>query len=206
MATARQNRQDQTIESRDAILEAASRLFAEKGFASTSTRAIAKAANVSTGLVFHYYPTKLDLFREVAIAENTLFAKTLELLQSSPSLSAHQFAQHFQQLFIELLAPGNISARLFWISLTGSGASSEMDELFTEANNNLITSITSFLDTQKEQGELAASADTNAAAWNFLGGFLWIFMSLRFQEEKWIENATPLTDRHVAFWYNSIRA
>jgi AcrR family transcriptional regulator len=40
---------------------AARRLFAEHGFAGTTTRAIAEAAEIGTGTLFVYFPEKLDL-------------------------------------------------------------------------------------------------------------------------------------------------
>jgi len=40
------------------ILEAAKRLFAEKGFAGTTTRDIASAADTATGTLFNYFPSK----------------------------------------------------------------------------------------------------------------------------------------------------
>ena len=44
------------------ILEYAMLEFAQKGFLDASTNSIAKAANLSKGLIFHYYPNKNSLF------------------------------------------------------------------------------------------------------------------------------------------------
>ncbi|MFL6062070.1 MAG: TetR family transcriptional regulator [Marmoricola sp.] len=49
-------------DTRAAILEAARTLFSEKGFAGTSLRAIATAAEVDPALVHHYFAGKDDLF------------------------------------------------------------------------------------------------------------------------------------------------
>jgi AcrR family transcriptional regulator len=49
-------------DTRAAILEAARTLFAERGFAGTSVRAIAAAAGVDPALVHHYFGSKDDLF------------------------------------------------------------------------------------------------------------------------------------------------
>ena len=54
----------------DKILDAAISLFAEKGLAGTSARDIAKEANVSVGLMYHYYKTKEEMFD--AIVEDAL--------------------------------------------------------------------------------------------------------------------------------------
>lgn len=43
---------------KEAILEAATQLFAQRGFSATPTSAIAKEAGVAEGLVFHYFQTK----------------------------------------------------------------------------------------------------------------------------------------------------
>lgn len=43
------------------IVSAAIEIFSEKGFAATTTNAIAKKAGVAEGTIFHYYKTKKDL-------------------------------------------------------------------------------------------------------------------------------------------------
>ena len=50
-------------ESRTLILDAAERLFAERGFDATPTAAIAQLAGVPKGLLFYYFPNKTDLLR-----------------------------------------------------------------------------------------------------------------------------------------------
>lgn len=46
---------------RTRILDAAEKLFAERGFDATPTARIASAAEVPKGLVFYYFPRKIDL-------------------------------------------------------------------------------------------------------------------------------------------------
>jgi AcrR family transcriptional regulator len=52
---------------RQAILAAARSSFAEHGFAAASTIAIARAAGVTRGAVYHHFAGKADLFREVFV-------------------------------------------------------------------------------------------------------------------------------------------
>ncbi|WP_102796180.1 TetR/AcrR family transcriptional regulator [Bowmanella denitrificans] len=55
---------DKKQQTRKQIMTAAWQLFAEHGYAQTSTRQIANAAQVATGTIFSHFPTKLDLLKE----------------------------------------------------------------------------------------------------------------------------------------------
>src|SRR5512144_2917481 len=48
---------------RSRILDAAERLFAERGFDATPTARIAALADVPKGLVFYYFPRKIELLK-----------------------------------------------------------------------------------------------------------------------------------------------
>lgn len=67
---------------REEILQTSLHLFAEKGFHGTSMRDIARTANITEGLIYHYFASKRDLFR--AIIEEYSF---LPLLRSLPALA-----------------------------------------------------------------------------------------------------------------------
>lgn len=56
--------QSNATDTRTLIKETAQRLFVQKGL-SVSTTNITKAAGVSTGLLFHYFPTKEDLIMDL---------------------------------------------------------------------------------------------------------------------------------------------
>ena len=55
--------QQRSERSRGLILEAALRLFSQRGYGATSIRDIAEAAGVSTGNVYHQFPDKETIFR-----------------------------------------------------------------------------------------------------------------------------------------------
>ncbi len=58
----RTGRRDEKKEkTKQAILAAALKLFAEKGFYNTSTRAISRKAGIAEGTLFNYFETKEDL-------------------------------------------------------------------------------------------------------------------------------------------------
>ncbi|PLX85705.1 MAG: hypothetical protein C0617_03220 [Desulfuromonas sp.] len=86
-------------ETRKAILEAALRLFSEKGFEGTSMEELARAAGVGKGTIYGYFKAKDDIFlayceEEVEYAFQTL-AETLDpeapLLEQLMTLFMSQF-------------------------------------------------------------------------------------------------------------------
>ncbi|MFD4959073.1 TetR/AcrR family transcriptional regulator [Microbacterium sp. NPDC058389] len=70
-------------ESRTRILDAAERLFAERGFDATPTAAIAELAGVPKGLLFYYFPTKTDLLRALVAERLDLDAVDTSALVAS---------------------------------------------------------------------------------------------------------------------------
>lgn len=100
---------------RDTILQAARRRFAEHGFAKSSVRAIAADAAVDPALVMHYFGTKADLF-----------AATLDLpMVPSEELAALEDvdADHLGEALLRTLAgmwdqPDRLDA---WLGVVRSG-------------------------------------------------------------------------------------
>src|SRR6516165_12133766 len=55
-------------ERREAIIRAVRRVFAEKGFHGTTTRALAEAAGVSEALLFKHFPNKEALYSAMQLS------------------------------------------------------------------------------------------------------------------------------------------
>ncbi len=69
---------ERTEATRGRLIATARRLFADKGFAATSTEEILGEAGVSRGALYHHFPSKTDLFRASYMAvEEDLTAKLL---------------------------------------------------------------------------------------------------------------------------------
>ena len=51
---------------RAAVMDAARRLFTQRGFAATTTADVARAAGVSEGIVFHHFGSKAELLEAIA--------------------------------------------------------------------------------------------------------------------------------------------
>lgn len=67
---------------RQQILGAAYQCFARKGFAGTTTTDICKAAGMSAGNLFHYYPNKQAIFRAIFEADAQIGARLHEAAAS----------------------------------------------------------------------------------------------------------------------------
>jgi AcrR family transcriptional regulator len=88
---------------RDSILEAAIRLFSERGFQGTTTRELAAAVGVSEPVLYQHFPTKSDLYSAIIewkIAETTGLHEKLQALCDAP-LSDHEFFSGLAGLIVE---------------------------------------------------------------------------------------------------------
>lgn len=59
------------------ILEAAIKVFSEKGYSAATTSEIAKNAGVAEGTIFRYFKTKKDIFRGILIQTINIFSGKL---------------------------------------------------------------------------------------------------------------------------------
>jgi AcrR family transcriptional regulator len=75
--------QTRSHRTRAAIVKAACREFAERGYAETTARSIAAKARVGTGTFYHYFPDKDAVLREIAQERvDALLAESLPLTAS----------------------------------------------------------------------------------------------------------------------------
>jgi len=82
----RQPRQKRAIEKKNRIIEAGYKLFCEKGYHNTNTVEIAKAAGVSTGILYSYFTDKKDIF--LTAIEVYMNRITLPALQATDALKS----------------------------------------------------------------------------------------------------------------------
>jgi AcrR family transcriptional regulator len=83
------------------ILEAAIEMFAEKGYAATSTSEIAKRAGVAEGTIFRHYKTKKDLL--LAIVTPTLIQSVAPFLAKEFVKEVFENEYHCYEDFIRAL-------------------------------------------------------------------------------------------------------
>lgn len=87
------------VETRTRLLLEARRSFANTGFDATTNRAIADAVGITTGAIYHYFPSKLDMY--VAV-----YAEVLEHVYSAFDHAAdghHDFVDKFSAILDSLI-------------------------------------------------------------------------------------------------------
>src|ERR1700712_1906898 len=98
-------RAEQVAQTRGALIAAGRRLFGEQGYAATSVEDLAREARVTTGALYHHFPTKTALFE-------TVFEQLhIELLTRSADAASHApdeiaaLALGFEAFLDEILVP-----------------------------------------------------------------------------------------------------
>jgi AcrR family transcriptional regulator len=100
------------------VLEAATRLFAERGYESTSVNEVAAEAGVSIGALYKYFPDKPALLEAVLGSFETEFAGAMAQVHQVPGT-------HFDKLhaMVEgLFAMGASRPYFFWALTSGTHA------------------------------------------------------------------------------------
>ena len=117
---------------RDAILDAAKRLFATHGFDGTSMDAIAKTAEVSKLTVYSHFGDKESLFREVVAADGQAYFASVRLVPENIA----EFAGEVHDLAIEHPA---LLRMITWARLEGLALTEETGTTIDIAEDGTIT-------------------------------------------------------------------
>jgi AcrR family transcriptional regulator len=108
------------IDARERLLAAGLRLFAQQGYASTSTREIAHAARVNIAAISYYFGDKAGLYRAAFV--EPMAARPMAGLAAPPGLAAGPLSpgstpglpEVLDQLFDHLLLPLNNGEQARW--------------------------------------------------------------------------------------------
>ena len=88
---------------RDALVAAAARLYAEKGFKGASVADLAGACKTSKSLIYHYFPSKEDILYDVMASHLELLAEAAEQavasVGSDPKQRLHALAHAFMAVY-----------------------------------------------------------------------------------------------------------
>jgi AcrR family transcriptional regulator len=132
-------REEKSERSRRAVLDTALQLFAKQGYRATTMREIAEKSGVSTGNVYHHFPDKEAIFRELldeyfsiadtqrfpfrrALAGLTHFPDNIEQFGYAARDSIRQYRDHNLLIYVDVIEFGGTHIRKFY---------GEMGERFT---------------------------------------------------------------------------
>ncbi|WP_019121760.1 TetR/AcrR family transcriptional regulator [Brevibacillus massiliensis] len=99
----RTNRQQQALETKNKLIDAALRTFSRKGFGESTTKDIAQEAGVTDGLIYHYFKSKEDLLWAILDKYTLLHSMQEELgKMDSEAPLEQQLTDYFRSLFRSL--------------------------------------------------------------------------------------------------------
>ena len=153
----------------DAILEAATRLFMERGFEAVSMDAIAEAAGVAKVTIYVRYPDKETLFRAV-LAHKCEAIVTPTLLDCRPGRDTPAALADFGIQFLALILSED-AMNMHRIIMAEGARAPRISELFMEAAVDRIHSqLADFFREESCAGRLAVRpGEEERLAWRFLG-------------------------------------
>ncbi len=102
-------RADQIAQRRWQILTIALDQFIQKGYYGTSTREIAKIAGISSGLMFHYFDSKDDLYINLIKIGTEKMSFDIETARENPKL----YLNSFVETTLEELQNNSFYAKMF---------------------------------------------------------------------------------------------
>ena len=112
------------------ILDAALKLFAEKGYASTSISSIAETANISKGLMYNYFKSKEELLTTIVLSFMDEIGEMLD--PNRDDIFCVEEAHQFFDKYFELLMTRTEETKLF-VQLTV-----QPEVIQTIADNNML--------------------------------------------------------------------
>lgn len=164
------------------LLEAALRIFAERGYANTRLEEIAAAAGVTKGTIYHYFATKEELLlRAIEHNHERAFKPLEEVLRNTRGPVSATIRLFLRRAF------GNLDPnRLSVLTLLVQGVAREVPDVF---QNWLETGpvrgwqiLAELIDEGKASGEFRADADSEVAARVTMSGLILQFAWQQFSE------------------------
>jgi AcrR family transcriptional regulator len=128
------NQETRSERSRTQILDGALKLFSHRGYGATSVQEIADAAGVSKGNVYHHFPDKESIFRELldqyfqamstpefpfnrALADGT-FPENLEALGRAARETVRQYREHVALIYVDVVEFDGSHIRKFYSEMS----------------------------------------------------------------------------------------
>lgn len=178
-------------------------LFATRGFEGTSTKAIASAAGVAEGLIFHHFENKEALLAEVFATDRSYFGD-LEVLSSSPPDLPVEIV--LDRLASEALARLRRERRIAVVLFTTAQTNPEMRARLQQVIGAGTGHLARHLEARRDAGELREDLDADMAAFAFLSPLFLSFLIQRdLPDAEWEEHSGRFVKSLVTTWVEGNR-
>ena len=196
-------RQQQASARRQQILETAVRLFARQGVARTTTRQIAREVGVAEGLIFRYFPTKLDLVRAVTGTPHVILGDLREILKDSDAQPVADVMERVATVWLDLLQrEGDISAIMFGEALINP----EIGDILQKVIQQGAAGIEQFLDASKRAGKITTLLDTGTVAHMYMSSIIMFFLRYRhLKADDWKKESAIFATHLRDAWLRMVR-
>jgi TetR/AcrR family fatty acid metabolism transcriptional regulator len=154
-------------EKRRAILHAAVRVFAEKGYHGCRVADVAKQAGVAYGLVYHYFHNKEELLESVFVEQWTIFIDALRAIAGRSGTASEQLASmcHFA-IDVFRTAPAAVRVLLLEVARTPNSLRAGSTRQTFEHAVRIVADV---LRRGQERGEVRRDVDPLVAGASLLG-------------------------------------
>ncbi len=175
------------------MLEAARRVFEEKGYVDTRIGDITAEANVAHGTFYTYFESKHELFREVV----ELMVADFQVEARSVPLEGDGAAARIERANRGYVLAYRRHARLMGVLEQAAIMDADVRKIRLEARDAWVKRAEEALRRLQGDGEIDAHIDPYYAA-NALGSmvdrfaFVWLVLGEPFEEEKAVETLTQL--------------
>jgi TetR/AcrR family fatty acid metabolism transcriptional regulator len=154
-------------EKRRAILHAAVRVFAEKGYHGCRIADVARAADVAYGLVYHYFRNKDELLESVFAEQWAILLNALRAIDAGAGTAAEKIEGMVAFVFdVYRTAPAAVRVLLLEVSRTPNALRAGSTRETFETAARIVAGV---VREGQESGEFRADADPLVAATAILG-------------------------------------
>lgn len=159
---------------KEKIFSIASRLFHEKGFASTSVRELASLVGIEAASLYNHIQSKTDLLEQICFETGQAFTSNLNDVLLA-DLSTFETLNHILQFHIDMAIHDPKVLTVFsqeWRHLPEPSLSQ-----FIEERKSYESGINSILKKGQENGQISPHLNTEVLSKLFLSSIQWIYFS-----------------------------
>lgn len=150
-------------ETKDSILEAATKVFIENGFSNSSLEQIAKKAGVTRGAIYWHFNNKMDIFKALHDQLYTPFTdmilKDLEIDNPKPLKQLEELCTKLL-LDLEKIPQKKRILTIFFLKCDYSGEMEKVLECQSERKKESMRLFAQYFDRAKKKGHLTKNADS----------------------------------------------